>query len=313
MAGSDLDGDEYFVTWEKGLIFPQNNCPAMDYSSTKCQIKTHGPVTTEDLIEQFLINIKTDILGEVSTAHLIHADCDENGIWSDSCLQLARIASEAVDAPKTGRAPDFPRSLRCQERPDFLGPAPNKETYRSTHALGVMHRDMRTIENALNKNRMPSTNCFECRDDVFNAYHDYARSLLRSYKAEIDVLLVKFNARSEAQIICGSMAGWRKDERYDVQAEARGAYKNLAKSFREKFCKKTIELSKKVKDSKVSSQLLVLACFRIVYDQKEGRDFENCLAAPWLVFPDDMSLPRAPDHSQMTSQITQRHCPTHLE
>ena len=304
MAGSDLDGDEYFVTWEKGLIFSQSNDPAMDYSSKGYPMETNRPITTEDLIEQFIINIKTDILGEVSIAHLIHADHDKKGIWSDACLQLACIASEAVDAPKTGTTPNVPRSLRCQERPDFLGHAPSKKIYRSTHALGVMYRDIRTIINALNKHRMPSTSSFECPDDVFNAYYSDARSLLRSYKAQMDALMVKFDAKSEVQIICGSMAERRKDERYDLQAEAREAYANLAKSFREKFRRKTIELSKKKDSKKESSLHLLLACFRIVYDEKEGKNFETCRAAPWLVFPDHVPLPSyrsQPDDSDPAS------------
>ncbi len=32
-SGSDLDGDQYFVTWEPGLIFPGPNRTPMDFQS----------------------------------------------------------------------------------------------------------------------------------------------------------------------------------------------------------------------------------------------------------------------------------------
>ena len=311
MAGSDLDGDEYFVTWEKGLIFPQKNDPAMDYSSRGCRIKANGPITTEDLIKQFLINIKTDILGEVSTAHLIHADLDEKGIRSDACMQLACIASEAVDAPKTGRTPNFHRSLRCQERPDFLGRAPNKNTYLSKHALGVMYRDIRTIGNALNKHWMTSTNCFECPDDVFSAYNDDARSLLRSYKAEMDDLLVKFDAKSEAQIICGSMTGWRKDERYDVQAKAKEAYKNLATSFRKKSAKRPSNcLKRKTRRRRVHNACSWPAFALCTTRREEGILKTAEQSHGWSCQTTCRCL--APGHSRTSPQVIQHYCHTLL-
>jgi hypothetical protein len=69
--------------------------------------------------------MQNNILGLISTRHLIIADQKEEGVYHPNCLTLAQMASTAVDFPKTGIKVDKSKLPRCsQVRPDFLAPGP---------------------------------------------------------------------------------------------------------------------------------------------------------------------------------------------
>ncbi|XP_039689293.1 RNA-dependent RNA polymerase 2 [Medicago truncatula] len=61
-----------------------------------------------------------DTLGAISTAHLVHADCESNKAKSRKCLELAELHSMAVDFAKTGALAEMPRVLKPKEFPDFM-------------------------------------------------------------------------------------------------------------------------------------------------------------------------------------------------
>lgn len=42
------------------------------------------------------------------------------GIFSEACIKLAHMHSDAVDFPKTGECPLLPKELRPTEYPDFM-------------------------------------------------------------------------------------------------------------------------------------------------------------------------------------------------
>ena len=73
MAGSDLDGDQYFVCWDTRLLFERNNFPAMHSPSAPKKVQDR-PVTPADMIENLKNYIMTDKEGIISRAHLKMAD-----------------------------------------------------------------------------------------------------------------------------------------------------------------------------------------------------------------------------------------------
>ena len=62
--------------------------------------------------------IKMDALGRICNTHLALAD--KSGAKDPRCLELARLASLAVDFPKTG-VPVEQRLPLVEEYPDFMG------------------------------------------------------------------------------------------------------------------------------------------------------------------------------------------------
>jgi RNA-dependent RNA polymerase len=72
----------------------------------------------------------------IYNAHTAHADLD---IHSEQCLELAQLASVAVDFMKSGTPVEFVGSGRLQPSgwPDYME---KPKAYRSTHVLGRMFR-----------------------------------------------------------------------------------------------------------------------------------------------------------------------------
>ena len=102
ILGGDLDGDLYFVCWNKDLLPRKPNFPPMDYQALDKQEESE-PITAADMTK-FVVNyIRCDQLGVIDNAHKALADQENDGVESKVCLHLAEIHSLAVDAPKTGK------------------------------------------------------------------------------------------------------------------------------------------------------------------------------------------------------------------
>ena len=70
MSGGDLDGDVYFVTWDKELlsyIKPEDIKPPADYS--KNEIIKEKP-DSEELPDYFVFYLQRDVLGTISNLWL---------------------------------------------------------------------------------------------------------------------------------------------------------------------------------------------------------------------------------------------------
>ena len=70
-------------------------------------------VTINDMSSFFVEFMETDQLGQICTRHLQIADQKPYGVFDPACIQLASMASTAVDFSKTGIAVSlpFPRVL----------------------------------------------------------------------------------------------------------------------------------------------------------------------------------------------------------
>ncbi|CAI5505552.1 unnamed protein product [Closterium sp. Naga37s-1] len=99
-SGSDMDGDVYFVTWDKRLLPPRGSSEPMDYQPAKQD--SHAPVTMQDVHRFFVDHMLNDSVGIICNAHVVHADQSPDGAFDDNCLTLARQAALAFDFPKTG-------------------------------------------------------------------------------------------------------------------------------------------------------------------------------------------------------------------
>lgn len=109
IAGSDLDGDKYFVCWDTDLI-PLSTKTPTSYSGAKSK---DSDVTYEQLIKYFS-NYNASLVGTVNNYWCKWADYA--GVNSAQCIMLANLFSRAVDAAKSGENIQLPIELK--EIPD---------------------------------------------------------------------------------------------------------------------------------------------------------------------------------------------------
>ncbi|TGO45555.1 hypothetical protein BOTNAR_0657g00020 [Botryotinia narcissicola] len=95
-SGGDLDGDDFFVIWDKDLQPTEWNCEPMSYAALD-PITLKRPVVVTDLQKFFVKYMKNDSLPSIAHAHLAQADYQKQGIKDAKCLELAELHSKAVD------------------------------------------------------------------------------------------------------------------------------------------------------------------------------------------------------------------------
>ena len=109
MAGSDYDGDQYFVCWDQDLI-PKYEKSPYNYPETTLSKLKREKITQEDLIDYF-VNYDRFIVGKINNRFIDFANTSNLGVECEECIKLGtELFSKAIDAAKTGekiRLPDY--------------------------------------------------------------------------------------------------------------------------------------------------------------------------------------------------------------
>src|SRR6218665_1924242 len=219
MSGSDLDGDIYFVCWEKSLIPPGENKEPMDFTSKEKQ-DLPTPVTDSDMIEFVARYIEIDQLGVIANAHLVHADSKD--IHCDQCVQIAKIHSDAVDFPKTGHKQRLPADLRPASYPDYMMKT-DKPSYISDTVIGKCFHQCRAIELS---NEFRKLEPIPPDSDLIlpghETYLDSSKAMKAFYDRKIDELKAVYGIDTEVELLSvGALAmkeslGHLKSDHYSV-------------------------------------------------------------------------------------------------
>ena len=295
MSGSDLDGDMYFVLWDQSFIIPKENVDPMDFPSAVKELKS--TITENDLAEFVVTYIKNDQLGLIANAHCCEAEINEKGIFSQKCLDLAKMHSEAVDFPKTGVCPKLPADLRPMMYPRFLMKY-DKPSCNSTAILGKLFDQCSAVAKA-NKaykgfNR-PVVNVRPDRSLLANGFEDYVDNALiwrDYYNSKIYAMMNLYGIESEAEILSGyvlkvkEQRGILKNERVDVCKLVAAKMKQLRKQIRVEFFEEFEGQS-----SAVSSQERLCEAVRkasawyfVCYDpSSQEPNAIQFLSMPWIV------------------------------
>lgn len=114
MAGSDLDGDEFAVTWDPRLFLNANRA-AFDYDGQSAGdnaatgLPSSDKERSEALLTHFFNHAQSDNLGQIAMLWQDYAA--KNGADCGECVKLAELHSIAVDFPKSGIPAKLPREL----------------------------------------------------------------------------------------------------------------------------------------------------------------------------------------------------------
>lgn len=204
MAGSDLDGDLYFVTWHEQLILKKENELPMHFPNAE-ESHLGRPITELDIINQLKFIVENDDTGRISRRHLIFADL--KGIRSDECMRLADLSAQMYDAPKTGVVPKLPRDLKTERAPDFLEKDDHRESYESGWILGKLYRDSKLMLETFSE--LATQKCTWNLDD-----DDNCSVTVRKPEEEIQM---KEMANVLHESYCGIMKTFM--EKYDIHTE----------------------------------------------------------------------------------------------
>ncbi|KAM3435756.1 hypothetical protein NHJ13734_005400 [Beauveria thailandica] len=263
LSGGDLDGDEYFVIWDPTLVPKIWNTPPM-HSTPVISQDLERDVEVDDLRNFAVKYMKNDCLGLIAVAHLAHAD--NLGLNHPTCLQLAKLHSQAVDYLKTGVPAEWNRA-RYQPRrwPHFM--QRNDSMYPSHKALGKLYN--RVAEE--NFDYIPSceddfdsriTQRFDFTDEILVS----ARNLKQQYDVVVRRLLKQFCVATEFELYSGwAMSRPAVGSDYKRQEDLGQQFDTLKQRFRE-MC---IQEAGVAGGSKLEE--LVAAIYKVTED--EAKDF----------------------------------------
>ena len=173
LSGGDLDGDDFFVLWNKDLLPHETewNVPPMNYEAPDAPVVAEE-VSLRDLSAFFVLYMKNDSLPKIALAHRAQADRMDGGVKNRRCkyqpppgcsskpvllevvsltsdprigLQLAHLHSKAVDYVKTGVPAEMPKALNPTEWPHWMEKK-NRRQYHSRSVLGQLYDKVKTID-----------------------------------------------------------------------------------------------------------------------------------------------------------------------
>ena len=125
IAGSDLDGDEYFVCWDPHLIPPKivepYGYPAYEAPTSRQDLQTNALSEQErlqkdvqEMVKYFSIqNVAQKKVGRISS--LFDKWADRKGAGSDECAQLGQLFARAVDSAKSGEKINIHENLELHD------------------------------------------------------------------------------------------------------------------------------------------------------------------------------------------------------
>jgi hypothetical protein len=99
MAGSDLDGDQYWVYWGNEFEI-ENVVDPLLYPPAKKSVVNH--MTNELIVDNVLETFTNKAPGIIANTHKAIADKHHLGTRSDECKECALLFARAIDARKTG-------------------------------------------------------------------------------------------------------------------------------------------------------------------------------------------------------------------
>jgi RNA-dependent RNA polymerase len=195
-SGGDLDGDDYMVLWDADLIPEIINVPPMDFTSEKPTEKD-DPITVADISDFFVTYMQNDSLGQIAHAHL--AQADRHSIQDDTCLELAKLHSQAVDYPKSGIPARMSPDLRPNIWPHFMEKKyiHSRKIYKSGNILGMLYDQVQLVDFKPQWENPFDKRVLKAFANISQSVLDKAAEIKISYDESLKRLMAKHGIRTE--------------------------------------------------------------------------------------------------------------------
>ncbi|RGB37602.1 RNA dependent RNA polymerase-domain-containing protein [Rhizophagus diaphanus] len=296
LAGGDLDGDEFFVCFDKRIFIPRNEEPMVYDSQGREELDR--PVVMNDICNFFKNFMLNDRLGQIDNLHLAHADSNSKGVKSTGCIVLAELHSQAVDFNKTGK-PVNTKLPNIDENPDFME-VKCKPSYKSEKILGKLYRNIKLHEYESDPILKYKEHKITVNDDfIFDGYQkcmDKEAIVIRNlYNGEIRKLMKTYRVNNESEIITAELLGIKQMEgrknqhKRDVISDE---VSNIINRYRKQFLNGIQDDTNNntnhgIKPIKIpineKSKAKASAWYHVTYDHPEKDNNIILLSFPWVV------------------------------
>lgn len=240
-SGSDLDGDDYFVFYDKELI-PKETVEPMDYTAAEAK-KIKKNIKLKNIIKYFAEYINLNNLGIIGDAHYAMVDQDPKGADGEIPKRIAKKFSQAVDAPKTGVVSELTDEETPKKFPHFMDKNKTKKNvYYSKKILGKLYDKIKDYLNELQNNN-PINNYYDNDLCLLNweNYGFIALSFYKEYYLEILSLMKKNEIKVESVLLTGNNMDndeslfSKKKHNYDIREKVTAIMVSLFTKFNEYF------------------------------------------------------------------------------
>ncbi|UJR36496.1 hypothetical protein I4U23_029217 [Adineta vaga] len=206
ISGSDLDGDEYWVCWNEGLVqHATRQYSAANFDSVE-KSKHNGEITISVIADFLYKYVTSDALGVLSNRHL--ACCASRGVNHDDSKQLAENISQAVDFPKTGILPQNPKNIKIDQYPDFMENK-HKPSFESESSIGCMYREAKqvwTLHSDWQEKSCEEQSIDINQDFLLEGYKKYIPQTEQDYQyysSRMNIMLSTYTLNTEYELITG--------------------------------------------------------------------------------------------------------------
>ena len=273
MSGSDLDGDQFAITWDPRLFLNYTSEP-MDYSPPPVNLE-YVDITDTTLLRHFINHARNDNLGRIAMLWLDHASITgDAGCFA--CLELAKLASIAVDFPKSGIPAVIPKDLilkRSEPRAHWRE-RQGLPSFHCASAVGQLYdrvvdemkvQNSQQIKTVAMAGRYRDNNgqilhigdmnqISKAKEEIYNPvlvkslgwkgdaldillldFADYQRWL---YEQQLLELMNQYKVKSEGEVATGCILKYHKlhkRRRHDVSEEVRRQFRSIRKTFRNEY------------------------------------------------------------------------------
>ncbi|KAG7442680.1 RdRP-domain-containing protein [Guyanagaster necrorhizus] len=268
LSGGDLDGDFFTVLWDPELQIKDPQEP-MDYTAVEPEEipDEQENVEVEDICDFFVEFMKSDVLGLVSSIH--EAKSDELEPSDPQCLELARLASNAVDFTKSGVPVKIPLHLQNSEGPDFQ----REGGYESPKVLGQLYRLIQPPLEHIPISGVHRKHSWLPNMMIPTLYLKEAGKAKHAYDIELEGLMRR-HTMCEAELWAGvSVNGDRKKKR-ERDSAVRGPVKEAMEALRRTYrnhAKRFVKAQREGGDMKKWA----IAAYHVTYERDSTNEYVN--------------------------------------
>jgi RNA-dependent RNA polymerase len=288
ISGGDLDGDCFYVTWNKKILNnikiknyeplddPKNNLNLSNKSFSNTNIMDY-------IIEAKIKATKNFTIPKISSLHIAIADNDiEKYAFNEQCIKLSKLFNIAIDSEKTGVFIELNElnEFNLKKFPDFLNF--NKENqYESPGILGIIYRMLDFEKYKKLYEEIINNISVECNYEIdlnliTNNSINYVKKcyeIYKDYSKDIRIIIEKFEFKNECELFTNENVYILKKPKFNKSDDRQ--FRDLS-NIQKKYFKILTNIYKEINEDIASAVYLVTYYYKN-NNQKLPQNLKNLM------------------------------------